>query len=112
MIADFRSGDPIMANHTPSAAIVAGTVLVVGIEVRIAHNDIAANTLGALACGDGLYMVDKDASTIADGAILYWDDTAKKVTTTVGSNKKFGTAKAAAATGVAKVYAQHVSNNT
>ena len=38
----------------------------------------------------GVFDLVKDASTFTDGAVAYWDDTAKAVTSTVGSNLKIG----------------------
>lgn len=47
--------------------------------------------------------VPKDTSTIAIGDTLYWDNTAKKVTTTAGGNLKVGVAVTAAATGITTI---------
>lgn len=41
------------------------------------------------------------AATIAAGDLIYWDNTAKNVTKTVGSNTKIGYATEAAASGAA-----------
>jgi len=51
----------------------------------------------------GVVSVAKDASTFAQGDLVYWDDTAKKVTSVVGSNMLVGIVEVAAATGVATV---------
>ena len=52
---------------------------------------------------EGVYDLAKDASTFAQGDLAYWDDTAKKVTSTVGSNLLIGAVEVAAATGAAVV---------
>jgi predicted RecA/RadA family phage recombinase len=46
----------------------------------------------------------KDTSTFAVGALVYWDNTAKALTSTATSNRKVGVATQAAATGDAKVW--------
>jgi len=52
---------------------------------------------------EGVYDLAKDSSTFAQGDLAYWDDSAKKVTSTVGSNLLIGAVEVAAATGVATV---------
>ena len=52
---------------------------------------------------EGVYDLAKDASVFAQGDLAYWDDAAKKVTATVGSNLLIGAVEVAAATGVAVV---------
>lgn len=89
MQATYRHGWPLMADHTPNAAVAAGDVIVVGTRVCIAHSAIAADALGAVAVGGGVYDVTADAA-LAAGAKVYWDDTANKVTATAGANKVFG----------------------
>ena len=82
--ATFYHGSPLMVDHTPSAAVTAGDVVVIGTNVRIAHKDIAANALGALAFGYGVYKIAKGVTTgdgWSDGDEIYWDDTANVATT-------------------------------
>src|ERR1035441_9895279 len=38
----------------------------------------------------GVFDLVKDASTFAEGDLVYWDDTAKKATSTVGANLLIG----------------------
>jgi predicted RecA/RadA family phage recombinase len=52
---------------------------------------------------EGVYDLAKDSSTFAQGDLAYWDDSAKKATSTVGSNLLIGAVEVAAATGVATV---------
>lgn len=52
---------------------------------------------------EGVYDLAKDASTFAQGDLAYWDNSAKKATSTVGSNLLIGAVEVAAATGVAVV---------
>jgi predicted RecA/RadA family phage recombinase len=51
----------------------------------------------------GVFDLAKDASVFAAGDIVYWDDTNKVATSTVGSNLVIGLAEAAALTGGATV---------
>lgn len=52
---------------------------------------------------EGVFDLAKDTSAPAQGAKLYWDNTAKKVTTTATSNLFIGHAALAALTGDATV---------
>jgi predicted RecA/RadA family phage recombinase len=52
---------------------------------------------------EGVYDLAKDASTFSQGDLAYWDDVAKKATSTVGSNLLIGSVEVAAVTGVATV---------
>jgi hypothetical protein len=51
----------------------------------------------------GVVRIVKDASVFAQGDLVYWDDAAKKATSTVGSNLLIGNAEAAQLTGDATV---------
>lgn len=88
--------------HTPIAAVSGGDVVAFGDIVGLAPNDIEAGALGVLSVA-GRADIVKDASDVAAGAQLYWDATAKKATTTVGTNKALGKAVAAAGTATGTV---------
>lgn len=97
--AEFIHGNPLMVDHTPSAAVSAGDVVVVGDVVRIAHNDIEADALGALAAVGGVYDVPCDGATaFAAGVKVYWDATAGAATESdgTGANNPLGWTAAAA----------------
>jgi len=87
--ANFRSGSPVMADYTPGGAISAGDVVVVDDLACVAHVDIAASALGAVAVGGGIYSVTGDAAIVA-GSKVWWNDTANKVTETASTHKIFG----------------------
>jgi predicted RecA/RadA family phage recombinase len=57
----------------------------------VASVDAAQNDLIEAAI-EGVFDLAKDASTFTDGALVYWDDTAKKGTSTVSTNLKIGVA--------------------
>lgn len=62
-----------MIDHTPSAAIAVGAVVVLGEMVCVAERAIAADALGALAT-EGIYDFVKVNAAISRGDKLYWDE--------------------------------------
>lgn len=91
MEASFKLGSPQMLDHTPGSAVATGEVVVVGELTLVCHRPIAANELGALAAGGGVYDLTAGTSATA-GAKVYWDNSTNKVTTSAasGANKQFG----------------------
>jgi len=90
---NFLSGNPIFVAHTPESAVSAGEVVVSGDTPRIAHKDIAAGELGALAFAGGVYEVPKatgSAKAIAANKLVYWDASGGVATETSSSHKKLG----------------------
>ena len=85
----FRHGSPLACDYTPGAAVTGGDVIIVGDQPVIARNDIAANALGAVDVGGGVYKCVGDAA-IAAGKKVYWVDASNKVSETAGANKVFG----------------------
>ena len=86
---------PIIA---PVGGVVSGQALLVGAKVCVAFdNAIAGATV--VVCTEGVFELPKASGAIAQGAKVYWDDTAKNMTATVGSNTLCGYAFAAALTG-------------
>ncbi len=98
--ATFKHGDPVMIDYTPSGGnVAAGAVVVIGavtsntagygLLAAIAHTPITNSTLGSLAAGGGVYAVT-NLNNAAIGAMVYWDDSANKVTTVSTNNAQFG----------------------
>lgn len=79
----LRSGSPTFADYTPGSAVVAGDVVVVGDLPVIAHSAIAANELGAVSVGGGVYDMLADAAITA-GSRIWWDATSKVSETPAG----------------------------
>lgn len=81
----------------PSGGVVSGTAVLIGSLVVVATHDAAVGEkFNGLAVG----VVDHakvSAQAWTEGAKIYWDNTAKNMTTTVGSNTLVGVAAAAAA---------------
>lgn len=83
--------------HVAAAAIVSGNPVVDGSFVGIAVQD-AATGEDVVCMLDGVYDIVKDGATAhVRGVLLYWDDTAKKVTQTSTANKVIGRCETAAA---------------
>lgn len=72
------------------ATIASGAGVLFGVSFGVAQN-AAANGERVRVRMIGVFNLPKAATiTPAPGALLYWDDTAKNITTTVGSNTKVG----------------------
>ena len=110
--AEFVHGNPLMVDHTPTGAVTNGDVIVMQDSIRIAHLDITATKLGALAAGGAVYKLNKNTSqAMTDGEILYWNDTANELTTTASTHKKFGVAAQTKLAADTAIWAQHIPNS-
>jgi len=79
-------------DYTPSTAVDAGDVVVLGDNlVCIATSDIAASALGALAT-DGVYDVVITSGNVSEGDALYWDADGNPQGGTAGSGAASSTA--------------------
>jgi hypothetical protein len=95
----FKHGNPCNIDYTPSGGnVAAGEVVVQGTVVgntagygllaAIAPVPIVNSTLGALSVG-GVWECT-NLNNAATGAIVYWDNSANKVTTVSTNNAQFG----------------------
>lgn len=91
-----------LIDHTPSAAVAAGAVVLLSDLVTVAPFAIAANALGVVAV-DGVWSIAKASGAVTQGALLYWDATNSVVTTTASTHKRAGKAAAAATSDAASV---------
>jgi predicted RecA/RadA family phage recombinase len=78
-------------DYTPSAAVVAGQVVVQANLVGIAKEAIAAGKLGALSVS-GIFDVDQNAEIIPAGAPVYWDANGTSVSGTATEGAATATA--------------------
>ncbi|MBU4526562.1 MAG: DUF2190 family protein [Desulfomicrobium sp.] len=79
-------------DYTPPATILGGAVAVIGSLVGVATTNIGAGTAGAVAV-EGVFTLPADNTlTIAQGAQLYWDPVARKMTTVSVNNIPAGKA--------------------
>lgn len=108
--ARFKIGVPLMVPYTPGSAVSAGDVIVSNSIAMIAHGDIAASTLGAVASpsGSASYDIVKGASSFSVNDPVYWDSGNSVATSTSGGNYFLGLANAAAVSGDTTVRVQHL----
>jgi predicted RecA/RadA family phage recombinase len=85
----------------PYAVNSGGGVKVGNIFGVAASTHIQGDSMEAMV--QGVFDLAKDASVFAQGDLVYWDDTAKAATSTVGANLLIGTAEQAQLTGDATV---------
>jgi len=96
----IQNGDVIP--YTPSGtAVSAGEVIVVGVFIAVAKNDIAIAEEGVLSVV-GVFDVDTTADaagTFTAGDIVYWDESANVATNTdaTAANEKMGVSVAVCA---------------
>lgn len=82
----------------PSGGVTSGLGYKIGQMFVVATNDVAeTEEFEGLAVG--VAELVKASGAWTEGALLYWDDTAKNVTTTASGNLLIGCAAAAAASG-------------
>jgi len=91
-----QNGDRMQYANASGSTITSGTPILVGKRVGIAVADIPTGTTGVLAM-EGVFTVTKlSTDVIAQGVVVYWDDTAKKFTVVASTNTIAGYAQAAA----------------
>ena len=79
----------------PSGGVVSGVAYLIGVIFGVAIASVA-ETVDAAFRVVGEFTLPKNTSEATTvGAALYWDDTGKKLTTTVGSNLLVGAATVA-----------------
>lgn len=96
-----QAGD-ILDLIAPAGGVVSGGAYVHGQAFAIASATAAEGETYAGVI-EGVVSLPKATGAITEGGLLYWDATAKNVTTTATSNKKIGYATAAQASGDASV---------
>ncbi len=94
------SGDTVTV--VAPAAVNSGEGLMVGSLFGVAVSTAAINENVEISI-TGVVDLPKASGAITQGAKIYWDNTAKNVTTTVGTNTLIGCAIVAAAVGDATV---------
>lgn len=83
----------------PTAAVASGGVVLIVAMLAVAVKAVEANAEGDFLT-EGVFELPKAAADdISIGAQLYWDDSAKNITTVVGTNKPAGKAWADAGNG-------------
>ena len=78
----YQDGKTI--DYTPTAALAAGDVVVLGNIIGIAQTDVPANTLTGLDI-EGVFEFAKKANDVVTvGAVVYWDADTKVATIGAG----------------------------
>lgn len=97
----IQDGDAM--DYTAGATITSGSGVLVGKRLGVAQLDMVSGTKSALAM-EGVFSLPKlSTDVVAQGDLLYWDDTNKRLTVTTTNNTLAGFAFAAAGNGVATV---------
>ena len=94
--------DAEVVTVTAPAAVTSGDGVLVGALFGVAQYT-AANGANVEILVEGAVTLPKAAVAITQGALVYWDNTNKNVTTTASGNTKIGVALIAQASGDATV---------
>lgn len=99
----IQEGDRLQYANSSGSTITSGTPILVGERLGIATGDIADGTTGILAM-EGVFSIAKlSTDVVTQGALLYWDDTNKRLTLTATANTLAGYAQSAAGNGITTV---------
>ncbi len=83
-------------DHVAATAITSGQIVLMGKRVGVALGDAAIGQTVSVQVKGVFNSPKVTANVVAQGALLYWDDTAKLLTTTATANTAAGYAAAAA----------------
>lgn len=99
-----QRGD-VLTLPAPAGGVLSGAGLLVGVLFGVAASDAAVGD-DVEASVVGVFDIAKAAVAVTQGAALYWDDAAKKLTTVAAGNTLVAVAVLAAAVGDASVRAR------
>lgn len=83
-------------DHVAATAITSGQVVLLGVRIGVALGNAAIGETVAVQVKEVFNLPKVTANVVAQGALLYWDNTAKLLTTTATANTLAGYAAAAA----------------
>lgn len=86
MAKNLKSSGDILTLTAPSGGVVSGTVYKIGGLIVVALNSVAQGERFTAAPRQVLDYAKVSAQAWTEGLPLYWDDSAKNFTSTVGSN--------------------------
>jgi predicted RecA/RadA family phage recombinase len=96
-----QEGDRLL--YTAGADTASGAGVKVGVRFGVATAAILNGASGIVAM-EGVFTIPKlSTDVVAQGVLLYWDDTNKRLTTTASTHITAGYATAAAGNGVTTV---------
>lgn len=83
-------------DHVAAAAIISGQVVLLGLRIGVALGNAAIGATVAVQVKGVFNLPKVTANVVTQGALLYWDNTAKLLTTVPTANTLAGYATAAA----------------
>lgn len=86
-------------DHAPAAARASGAATLIGTRIGVAAADVAISTPGVFYVRGVFTLPKLTTDAPAQGALLYWDNTNLRLTTTSAGNTLAGYAFAAAING-------------
>lgn len=90
-------------SFTAAAALASGAGVKIGVRIGVALQALAIGETGSVAV-TGVWSLPKlSTDVVTQGALLYWDDTNKRLTLTSAGNTLAGYAFEAAGSGVTSV---------
>jgi predicted RecA/RadA family phage recombinase len=98
-----RPGETLPYTNNTGAALASGDGVLIGKRLGVATDVIANGAIGELRVRGVVSLPKLGTDAPAQGDLLYWDNTNKRLTTTVGTNTAAGYAATAAASGDATV---------
>lgn len=90
-------------DHTAGANIASGQVVLMGARIGVALKAIANGETGPMQVTGVFNIAKLSTDNMAQGALLYWDNTNSRLTTTASANTLAGFAAAAAAANTTSV---------
>ena len=84
-------------DYTAGANIASGQVVLIGARIGVALKAIANGETGPMQVTGVFNIAKLSTDNMAQGALLYWDNTNSRLTTTASGNTLAGFAAAAAA---------------
>lgn len=99
---NFVQAGNVLSVTTPVGGLVSGAGCLVGALFGVASLTTAQGETNELAL-TGVFTLPKTSGAVAQGARLYWDAGAARLTTTAEGNSLVGTAMQAAAAGTGTV---------
>lgn len=86
----------VLSYTATGAAVTSGQMVLMGARVGVAIADIALNASGSVQVVGEFRITKLTTDVVAQGALLYWDNTNKRLTTTASGNTLAGFATQAA----------------
>lgn len=86
----FIQDGQVVPMTAPAGGVTSGTAYLIGGVVVVAMQDAAVGATFPAMVDGCMWLPKQPALAIAEGAVLYWDNTNKYLTTTTSGNTKCG----------------------